>query len=176
MKLKQGFIQIYTGNGKGKTTAAIGQALRALGFGLNIYFVQFMKNHPYGEVKLLESFAPQLVLKRYGNDAFVFQKKAPSAQLISEVQQGLLKAQKALLSGCYDMVILDEILVAIYFKLIQEDQIKKFLKKKPPRVEIILTGRYSPPAINDLADLVTEMKEIKHYYRKGILARRGIES
>lgn len=176
MKLEQGFIQVYTGNGKGKTTAAIGQAVRALGAGLRVYFVQFMKDHPYGEVKILEGFAPQLKLLRYGNDAFVFKKQPPSALLVQEMKQGLDEARQAMLSGDYDVIILDEILVSVYFKLFTVEDVKKILKEKPLTVELILTGRYSPPEINDQADLVSEIKEIKHYYQRGILARKGIES
>lgn len=176
MKLQQGFIQVYTGNGKGKTTAAIGQAIRALGAGLRVCFVQFMKDYQYSELKILQSLSPGLKLIRYGNDAFVLQKKAPSSALIDEMKKGLNEARRLMLSGQYELIILDEILVSIYFGLFSVEDVKKILKEKPPLVEIILTGRYSPPEINDLADLVSEIKEIKHYYQKGVLARRGIES
>ncbi len=176
MKLEQGYIQIYTGNGKGKTTAAIGQAVRAAGSGLNVYFVQFMKNYPYGEVELLPNLSAQITLKRYGTDDFVFKKEAPSEDLCSQMEIGLKEAEKAMLSSVYDLIILDEVLVSIYFKLFSIKRVLQFLKKKPKNVEIILTGRYCPKAILDQADLVTKMDEVKHYYQKGVRARRGIES
>ena len=176
MKLEQGYIQIYTGNGKGKTTAAIGQALRAAGNGLHVYFVQFMKNYPYGEVKLLQTLSSHITLKRYGTDTFVFKKEAPSEDLRNEMENGLKEAEKAMLSSKYDLVILDEVLVSIYFKLFTTERVLRVLKKKPENVEIILTGRYCPEPISDLADLVTKMKAVKHYYQNGVRARRGIES
>lgn len=176
MKLEQGYIQVYTGNGKGKTTAAIGQAIRAAGNGLSVYFVQFMKNYPYGEVELLQTLSAHITLKRYGTDDFVFKKEEPSRELIREMRTGLTEAEEAMRSGTFDLIILDEILVSIYFKLFSVKTVLQFLKKKPKNVEIILTGRYCPEAISDRADLVTKMKEVKHYYQKGVRARRGIES
>ncbi len=176
MKLEQGFIQVYTGNGKGKTTAAIGQAIRALGAGMRVYFVQFMKNYPYGEIKILETFGPQLVLKRYGTDDFVFKKQQPSSDLIKEMAGGLDEAKKAMLSGDYDLIVLDEILVSIHFKIFSVEDVINFLKEKPLYAEVVLTGRYSPEKINDLANLVSEVREIKHYYQEGILSRPGIDS
>ena len=106
MKLEQGFIQVYTGNGKGKTTAAIGQAVRAAGSGLQVYFVQFMKNYPYGEVKLLQTLSSYITLKRYGTDDFVFKKERPAAELIEEMHRGLTDAEKAMCSGAFDLIIL----------------------------------------------------------------------
>ncbi len=176
MKLKQGFIQVYTGNGKGKTTAAIGQAIRALGHGLKVYLTQFMKDYPYGELDMLKKFAPQIVLKNWGNDRFVFKRQPPSQSLIEEMNQGLEEARNAMLSLNYDLIILDEVLVSIYFKLFTKEQIIAFLKQKPARVELILTGRYCPKEIMDFADLVTEMVEVKHYFQRGFTARTGIEN
>lgn len=176
MKLEQGYIQVYTGNGKGKTTAAIGQAIRAIGNELRVYFVQFMKDYTYGEVGLLQNLSPNLILKRYGTDDFVFKKTPPTPALIQEVQSGLAETEAAMLSGNYDLIILDEILVSIYFKLFTTDEVIRFLNKKPKNVEIILTGRYCPKPIEALADLVTKMNEVKHYYQKGVSARKGIES
>ncbi len=174
--LKRGFLQVYTGNGKGKTTAAIGLTMRALGAGLQVYFVQFMKNFPYSELSILQSFRPQLQLKRYGNDAFVFKKQPPSDELIVQMKEGLNEALQAMLSQKFDMIVLDEVLVSIYFKIFTTDEILQFIRQRPPKVELILTGRYCPEEIIELADLVTEMKEIKHYYQQGVLARKGIES
>ncbi len=169
-------MQIYTGNGKGKTTAAMGLALRAIGAGWRVYFVQFMKNYPYSELSVLKQLAPQLTLKRFGNDAFVFQKKPPSAQLLAEMQRGWQEARQAMLSDTYDLIVLDEICVSIYFKLLTTSQVLQLLDERPDHVELVLTGRYCPGALIERADLVTEMREIKHYYQKGIPARRGIES
>lgn len=176
MKLEKGYIQVYTGNGKGKTTAAIGQSLRAVGNDLRVYFVQFMKNFPYGEIRFLEQMAPSLTLKRYGTDDFVFKKTPPSNSLIKEMAAGLYEAEETMLNGSYDLIVLDEILVSVYFKIFTEERILEFLKRKPQRMEIILTGRYCPDSIIELADLVTNMTEVKHYYQKGVSARSGIES
>ncbi len=174
--LSKGYVQVYTGNGKGKTTAAMGLSLRAIGAGLHVYFVQFMKNFSYSELSVLQSLQPNLTLKRYGNDQFVFKKQPPSKELIDEMHHGLQDARQALISKKYDLVILDEVLVSIYFKLFSIKDIVQLIKERPPTVELVLTGRYCPQEIIDLADLVTEMKEIKHYYQQGVLARRGIES
>ncbi len=177
MPLEKGYVQIYTGNGKGKTTAAIGLAIRAVGSDLRVLFVQFMKDYPYGEVSILQNISPHLVLKRYGNDAFVFRREQPPPNLIDEVERGLRQAEQDMLSGRYDIVILDEVLVSMYFGLFSEEEIVRLMGKKPEKVELVLTGRYSTDAINKRADLVTEMKEIKHYYTtQGTTARKGIES
>lgn len=176
MPLQTGYIQVYTGNGKGKTTAAIGLAVRALGSGLKVLFVQFMKNYPYGEIKILQKLHENLVFKRYGTDEFVLKKQPPSDALLKEVHEGLEEARQAMRSQRFDIIILDEVLVSIYFKLFNTQDILTFMDQKPPRVELVLTGRYCPPEIADKADLVTEMKEIRHYYSKGVLARKGIES
>lgn len=177
MPLEKGYIQVYTGNGKGKTTAAIGLAVRAAGSGLNVLFIQFMKNYPYGEITVLQNLSPHLALRRYGNDAFVFRKEQPSPGLIKEVITGLQQAEQDMLGGQYDLIILDEILVAIYFGLFSEEEVIRLMEKKPDTVELVLTGRYASERIIGLADLVTEMKEIKHYYAtRGVEARKGIES
>ncbi len=176
MGLKRGYVQVYTGNGKGKTTAAIGLAIRALGHGLKVYFAQFMKNYPYGELNILQTLAPNLVLTRWGNDAFVFKKEPPSQTLLAEMNRGLQEARQAMLSLAYDLVILDEVLVSIYFKLFTTEQLIEFIKIKPENVEVVLTGRYCPQEILNLADLVSEIKEIKHYYQRGVSARKGIEN
>ena len=176
MKLEQGFVQIYTGNGKGKTTAAIGQAVRAVGRGLRVYFVQFMKNFPYGELSVLKKLAPALELHRYGTDDFVFKKEPPSAALLTEMKQGLEATEAAMLSNKYDLVILDEVLVSIYFKLFTEKQVLPLVQNRPEKVELILTGRYAPERLKKVADLISEINEVKHYYEKGVRARAGIES
>lgn len=174
--LKKGFIQIYTGNGKGKTTAAIGQALRAAGYGLKTYFVMFMKDYHYSELKALARFNDLITINQFGNDSFVFKKEEPSEEIKKEIKLGIEKAYNAMQSNNFDLIILDESLVSIYFGLITIEELTPFFTDKPDNVELILTGRYCPQELIDMADLVTEMKEIKHYYQKGILSRKGIES
>ena len=174
--LSKGYIQIYTGNGKGKTTAAIGQAVRAAGFGLKTYFVQLMKDFNYNELKSLNLLKENITVEQFGNDSFVFAKEPPSKHMIIKVKAGLSSAKQKMLSGKFDLIILDEVCVSIYFKLLTIDEVINFLKMKPENVEIILTGRYCPDKIIELADLVTEMKETKHYYNSGVEARKGIES
>lgn len=175
-KLKQGFVQIYTGNGKGKSTAAIGQAVRAAGFGLKTYVVQFMKEYPYNELISLKHLSEWITIEQFGGDEFVYKKELPNEEELAKTQNGLQSAREKMLSGEYDVIILDEAIVAIYFKLIRTEELIEFIKIKPQNVELILTGRYCPEELIELADLVTEMKEVKHYYQKGITSRRGIES
>ena len=174
--LKKGFIQVYTGNGKGKTTAAIGQAVRAAGAGMKSYIIQFMKEYPYSELNSLQHLSDLITIEQKGGDEFVYKKELPSEEEKANAGNALKRAEELMLSGSYDIVILDEILVAVYFKLLETEDIVSFIKKKPESVELILTGRYAPEEIIELADLVTEMKEIKHYYSKGVISRKGIES
>ncbi len=176
MTLENGFVQIYTGNGKGKTTAAIGQAVRAAGFGLKTYIVQFMKEFPYNELKSLSQLGEWITVEQFAGDDFVYKKQLPPKEEIDKAVKGLSSARLNMLSGNYNLIVLDEALVSIYFKLITTQQILDFIESKPAEIELILTGRYCPQEIIDKADLVTEMKEIKHYYMKGVLSRRGIES
>ena len=175
-KLKQGFVQIYTGNGKGKSTAAIGQAIRAAGFGLKTYIALFMKEYPYNELNSLKKLSEWISIEQFGGDEFVYKKELPGEEELAKTRKGLQSAKEKMLSGEYDLIILDEAIVAIYFKLIETKELVEFIKIKPEDVELILTGRYCPEELIDLADLVTEMKEVKHYYQKGITSRRGIES
>lgn len=172
---EKGYVQIYTGNGKGKTTAALGIALRALGHGIRTYIGQFMKGEDYGELEAIKLLKPYIKIERYGKKGFIHVKKEPDEEQIKLAKEGLEKAKEALLSGQYGIVVLDEALTAIFFKLISIDEILELIKHKPENVELILTGRYAPEELIDAADLVTEMKEIKHYYSKGVLARKGIE-
>ncbi len=175
-KLDKGFIQIYTGNGKGKTTAAIGQAVRAAGFGLKSYIVQFMKEFPYNEQNSLKHLSEWITIEQFAGDDFVYKKRPPDKKEIDKARRGLASAKAKMLSGKYDLIILDEVCVSIYFGLFSDEEILTFMKQKPENVELILTGRYCPDNLMDKADLVTEMKEIKHYYQDGITARKGIES
>jgi len=175
-RLKQGFVQIYTGNGKGKSTAAIGQAVRAAGFGLKTYIAQFMKEYPYNELNSLKKLSEWITVEQFGGDDFVYKKELPGEEELAKARKGLQSAKEKMLRGEYDLIILDEAIVAIYFKLIETKDIVEFIKEKPENVELILTGRYCPAELIEFADLVTEMKEVKHYFQKGITSRRGIES
>jgi cob(I)alamin adenosyltransferase len=175
-KLNKGYIQIYTGNGKGKTTAALGQALRAAGRGLKTYIVQFMKEYPYGEAESLKKLSKWITLEQYGDDAFVYRKQPPGKKDVETARKALKRAKTVMLQGEYDIVILDEVCVAIYFGLLTIAEVLAVLEAKPDAVELILTGRYCPKELIEKADLVTEMQEIKHYYQKGVVARKGIES
>jgi cob(I)alamin adenosyltransferase len=173
-KYDMGLIFVYTGNGKGKTTAAMGQALRAIGHGLKVLMIQFMKGKKYGEVIAAEKYLPDLTIYQCGLDSFVMRKN-PAPVDIDLAQQGLNMARKAISSGDYHMVILDEINVAMDFGLISTDDVVDMIKNKAPALDLILTGRYAPPEIVALADTVSEVHEMKHHYSKGIKERAGIE-
>lgn len=176
MKKKfRGYIQVYTGNGKGKTTAALGLALRAAGHGIKTYIGQFLKGQEYGELEAVKKLAPLITIEQFGRKGFIHVTKDPDEIDIRKAVQGLEKCREAILSGKYAIIILDEINVAIYFNLFGEKDVHDLLHKKPDEVEIILTGRYAPDSIIERADLVTEMKEIKHYYKNNVRARDGIE-
>ncbi len=174
MKAKQeGYIHVYTGNGKGKTTAAIGLAIRAIGAGKKVFFAQFVKGMAYSEVKALKNFAPNIIVKQYGLNCFIY--NAPTQADINAAKKGLFEVTQIILSEKYDVVVLDEANIAIYYQLFSITELIDLLKKKPKQTEIIITGRYACQKLIDFADLVSEMKEIKHYYTKGIEARKGIE-
>ena len=176
MKLPKGYIQVYTGNGKGKTTAALGQALRAAGRGLRTLIVMLMKDFAYGELKSLNQWNQLIRVEQYGNDRFVFRKQPPGDEDIQAAKLAIKRAREAMVSGRYDLVILDEVCVAVHFGLLETKEVLSLLKEKPLTVELILTGRYCPDELIGRADLVTEMLEIKHYYQNGVIARKGIES
>jgi cob(I)alamin adenosyltransferase len=171
----KGYIQVYTGNCKGKTTAALGLAFRAMGHGLRTYIGQFIKKHPYGEIQSAQMVSPYITIEQYGRGAFIHVSETLSPEDIEYARKGLLKATEAMMSGAYSIVILDEILTACHFKLFSSSDILKIIYQKPCGVELVLTGRYAPADIIEAADLVTEMTEIKHYYQKGVPARSGIE-
>jgi len=176
MNLKKGYIQVYTGNGKGKTTAAIGQAVRAAGAGLKTIIIQFMKEYPYSEIVSLNELSKWITVEQYGKDDFVYKGKMPGEEDMAVALRALKRAEDIMLCNEYNIIILDEIIVAIYFKLFPISDVIDLINKKPDNVELILTGRYCPEEIIEIADLVTEMKEIKHYYTKNVLSRKGIES
>lgn len=167
-----GYVHVYTGNGKGKTTAAFGLALRAVCAGKKVYIGQFIKGMKYSELDAVK-YLPNLVIEQYGTNCFI--KNKPTQQDIDLAQSGLKRITEVIMSEEYDIVILDEINVAIYYKLVEISQVIDIIKKRPENVEIVLTGRYAPEEIINIADLVTNMQEVKHYYQKGVMARKGIE-
>ena len=173
-KDRSGLVHVYTGNGKGKTTAALGLALRAAGHGLRTYIGQFLKGCFYGELESLKRLAPNVTLEQYGTDTWVHVDGVMPVQR-ETAQAGLARACQALLGGEYDIVILDEVNVALHFGVLVEEEVIEFIEHKPPQVELVLTGRQAPRAIIERADLVTEMKEVQHPFQRGIPARLGIE-
>jgi len=168
----KGYIHLYTGNGKGKTTAALGLALRAAGAGKKVFIAQFVKGMHYAELDALKRF-PEIALRQYGLDCFIVNK--PTQNDIDAAQKGLSDVSEIIVQDKFGMVILDEICIALHYHLFEIEQVITVLKNKPPETEIILTGRYAPPELYAIADLVTEMTEIKHYFNIGIKARKGIE-
>ena len=148
------YIQIYTGNGKGKTTAAIGQAVRSAGWGLKTFIIQFMKEYPYNEIKALEHLKDWITVEQYGKDTFVYKKQPPGEEDLTTARKALARAEEVIKSGEYDVVVLDEICVAVYFGLFRTKEITPILEEKPDNVELILTGRYCPDEWLQLADLV----------------------
>jgi cob(I)alamin adenosyltransferase len=174
MKLTKGYVQVYTGNGKGKTTAAIGLAIRAAGAGLKVFIGQFIKGMHYAELDGLKRFEDLITVKQYGRGCFITGEPEPID--IELAQKGLQEMKQIIASGDYDLVILDEINVAHYFKLITMQELLSVLDVKPDRVELVFTGRNAPKELIDRADLVTEMREVKHYYAQGVQARTGIET
>jgi len=192
----EGYIQVYTGDGKGKTTAAIGLAIRALGAGMRVLVLQFMKSKAYSEHNILPHISPQLTLEtlgkpffiakegsltdaelaKWGDEVVIFPPGKPPQEYVAVVNRGIERAKAAVSSGEYDLVILDEINVAMVFDLVTWEQVQDIIRLKLPKVELVLTGRGAPPELIACADLVTEMREIKHYYTKGVDARIGIDN
>ncbi len=176
--MQQGYVHVYTGNGKGKTTAAIGLAIRSLGAGFAVYLGQFIKGMKYSEIVMLEKLSEELGSSRlevhqYGRGCFI--RREPTEEDKKLAQEGLGQALAAMVSGRFQLVILDEINVALHLGLLHEQEVLSFVEARPQQVELVLTGRYAPQALLDRADLVTEMQEIRHYFRKGVEARKGIE-
>jgi cob(I)alamin adenosyltransferase len=172
-RLEKGYVHLYTGNGKGKTTAALGLALRAAGAGLKVYIAQFAKGAVTSELKSLKRFSKQITVRQSGARTFI--KRKPAAADRTLAGKGLSAVQKAVRFGGYDVVIFDEVCVACRYNLIAVKSIVDLIKRRPEHVEIILTGRYAPEEFVKMADIVTEMKEVKHYFIKGVTARKGIE-
>lgn len=172
-KMKTGCIQIYTGDGKGKTTAALGLALRAAGAGLKVFIAQFLKKSNTSEIKAILTHLPMITIRQFGTGIFV--KGAPSQDDAEAATCGFKALQEAVMSGDFDVVIADELNAAITLKLIKLDDATDLLKNKPSNVELIITGRDANPQLLSLADLVTVMSKQKHYFDKGLGARVGIE-
>lgn len=170
--MEKGYIHVYTGNGKGKTTAALGLAIRAVCAGKKVFFGQFIKGMEYSELKCVK-FVPNLIIQQFGRDCFIYNN--PTEDDIKAARDGLEKLKDILKQGKYDLVILDELNIALYYKLFSVEDAIEAILNRAPHVEVVITGRYAPKEIIDLADLVTEMKEIKHYYATGLQARKGIE-
>ncbi|QJW45415.1 cob(I)yrinic acid a,c-diamide adenosyltransferase [bacterium BFN5] len=193
---QKGYVQVYTGNGKGKTTAAIGLAIRALGAGKRVLFLQFMKTKVYSEHNILpqisslltletlgkpffivkEGTVPDEELAKWGDDVVIFPPGKPPQEYLEIMRTGIERARQAVSSGCYDLVVLDELNVALFFDLVTWRQVKDIIDHKAESVELVLTGRGAPQELIERADLVTEMREVKHYYQHGVEARIGIEN
>ncbi len=169
----RGYVQVYTGNGKGKTTASLGLALRAAGAGMKVYIAQFLKKGDYSEIKALERFSDRITIEQFGRGKFI--KGKPSPEDIAAGLSGLEKIDRMLTSGRFQIIIMEEANVAVSCGLFPVSRLLDLINKKPDDTELVLTGRGAAPEIIERADLVTEMKEIKHYYHKGVQARIGIE-
>jgi len=170
--LMAGMVHVYTGNGKGKTTSAIGLAVRAVGAGLDVFIGQFVKGMEYSELNSLADIEG-ITVEQYGQNYFI--KGQPNKKDIESADYGLKKIKNILDSGKYDLVILDEANIATYYDLFKVDDLIDIIENRAKNVEVVITGRMANNKIIEYADLVTEMKEIKHYYQKGIIAREGIE-
>jgi cob(I)alamin adenosyltransferase len=171
---QKGYVQVYTGNGKGKTTAAFGLALRAAGAGLPVFIAQFAKGGKYSETFALQRFSDLITLRQFGSGRFI--SGEPSKEDVRAAKDGLKEAGEALHSGKYKVVILDEANIATFFELFSVEDLLALIDDKPGDVELLITGRNADPRIVDRADLVTEMCDVKHYYDHGVQARKGIES
>jgi len=171
----KGQVQIYTGDGKGKTTAALGLALRAAGRGYRTYFGQFLKARPSGERAAAQNLGGMITFATFGRPGLLRLKDRPDPADVRQAERGLGLCRKAMRSGRYDLVVLDEVNVTLHFGLLDLAEVLAFLDEKPPAVELVLTGRRAPAVLIRRAGLVTEMKAVKHYFDAGVPARRGIE-
>jgi cob(I)alamin adenosyltransferase len=169
----RGYVHVYTGEGKGKTTAAFGLALRVAGHGRHVYVGQFMKGSPYGEIAALRD-NPFVVVEQFGDPGCIRRDQVTERHR-GHADDGLARSTAALTSGANALVVLDELDVALWFGLLTEAECVALIEARPPAVELVITGRCAPRAVLDRADLVTEMREVKHYYRQGVQARAGIE-
>lgn len=173
MPERTGYIQVYTGNGKGKTTAAFGLALRAVGVGHTVLVAQFAKATQCGELGAFERLGDQVELRRYGSGCFI--RGNPTEEDIAAARNGLVESTEALASGMYDLVILDEANIAVYYEMFSVEELLAAMSARAQHVEVVVTGRHAHKKLIAAADLVTEMKMVKHYYDQGVQARVGIE-
>jgi len=171
---RRGFLQVYTGNGKGKTTASLGLSMRALGHGHKVIMLQFMKGSYYGELTTAQKYLPGLSIEQYGLETFV-DEESPSPKDVELARQGIARAREVLTECSYDMVILDEINVALDYNLVNLEQVMELTSLRPPNVELVFTGRNAHEKVIEAADLVTEITLVKHPFYQGVDARQGIE-
>jgi cob(I)alamin adenosyltransferase len=171
---RRGYVQVYTGNGKGKTTAAFGLALRAAGAGLRVFIAQFVKGMEYSELEAFKRYDDLITLRQYGRGRFI--RGEPAEEDIRAAGEGLAEIRDVLRSRKYRVVILDEANIATFFGLFSVEELVALIEEKPEETELVITGRNADPRVLEKADLVTEMREIKHYYAEGVQARDGIES
>lgn len=171
---QRGYVHVYTGDGKGKTTAAIGLAMRAIGAGLRVFLAQFVKSMRYSEIDALERLGGNIVCRQYGGGCWL--RGEPSPEDVRLARIGYAEVREVISSGEYPLVILDEANVATWFKLLNVDDLLALIDGKPGAVELVFTGRRADSRLIERADLVTEMREVKHYYQQGVAARKGIES
>jgi cob(I)alamin adenosyltransferase len=174
MNADRGYVQVYTGDGKGKTTASLGLAMRAAGAGFRVFIGQFVKGQDYSELHSFSRFSDQIVIRQFGRRCFIFNE--PKDEDIDVARQGLEEIRRVVRSDKYKLVILDEANIATHYGLFDVNDLIDIIDTKPQQVELVITGRWVDERIIERADLVTEMREIKHYYRRGVMARVGIES
>ena len=172
--MDKGLVQVYTGDGKGKTTASLGLAMRAVGKGLKVFMVQFLKGREYGELRAADRLSDAFTIEQWGLDSFV-RKGKPSEEDLRLAREGLARAREAIMGGDFDIVILDEVNVAVELGVLTVKEVLPLIDERPPGVELVLTGRSAPEEFCRRADLITEMKCVRHYYDRGVGMREGIE-
>ncbi|RJR38317.1 MAG: cob(I)yrinic acid a,c-diamide adenosyltransferase [Deltaproteobacteria bacterium] len=173
-RLSKGMIQVYTGDGKGKTTCALGLSLRAAGQGFRVFMIQFLKGRETGEAQAAARLAPEMTLRYFGRPGLV-NLRSPAPEDLALVKEAWALARQVITAGEHDLVVLDEINLVLTYNLVPLDEVLQALRTRPSWVEVVLTGRQAPPELVELADLVTEMRPVKHYYQAGVKSRRGIE-
>lgn len=170
---RKGYLHVYTGEGKGKTTAAMGLALRAAGAGLRVYILQFCKGRPTAEIKALGCLGDSVTIRQFGRDGFI--PRSPAPEDVASAREGLREAQRIIAEGRHELVVLDEANVAIDLGMIEEKEIIDAIDRRPDWVDVVITGRNAPEALVRRADLVTEMRCVRHYFENNVPAREGIE-